>query len=239
MYSENVSIIRSSVDVSGNVHRQQTAVPAAQHWLVSALAGRPETLAFGLSILLVNVPLLVGSCLRALMFQPEAVYHGQWWRLLTHPFVHVTWYHLLLDGSAFFILYHSLIESSIKRRLVYVVGGAAGSLVAAWSSPGAASGLCGLSGIAHGLMAISALELVSTQPPYSAEWRVGLGTFIFVVAKGGYEAISGRMFFAFLDFGLLGDPNSVAHAGGIVGGLLVLLLCRCLRWQSNTKFFRQ
>ncbi len=230
MYPENVSSIRPSVEVSGNVYRQQTAVLTAQHWLATALARRPEMLAFGFLILLVNIPLLGGFFLRSLTFQPDAVYQGQWWRLLTHPIVHVTWYHLLLDGSAFLILYHSLIERSLGRRIAYVMGGAAGSLIAAWTSPSSASGLCGLSGIAHGLMAVSALELVSTQPGSSAEWRVGLGTFILVVAKAAYEAISGRMFFGFLDFGLLGDPNSVSHAGGIVGGLLVLSLGRC--WQS-------
>jgi rhomboid family GlyGly-CTERM serine protease len=194
-------------------------------------------LAFGSLIFALNLPLLFGSGWHALMFQPEAVRHGQWWRLLTHPFVHVTWYHLLLDGSAFFILYHSLIELSLGKRLAYLVGGAVGSVTAAWASSGSASGLCGLSGIAHGLMAVSALELVSSQPSHSAEWRVGLATFAFVVGKAMYEALSGHMFFAILDFGLLGDPISVSHAGGIVGALVLMLACRCVRWNAST-FFR-
>jgi hypothetical protein len=73
-------------------------------------------------------------------------------------------------------------------------------------------------------MAVSGLELVARHPPRSAEWRLGLITFILVAAKAAVEALSGRMFFAFLEFGMLGQPVAVAHAGGIIGGLLALAL---------------
>ena len=129
-------------------------------------------------------------------------------------------------GSAFFILHHSLLEKNLLRRLAYVCAAAAGSLLFSWAGPNSAYGLCGLSGTAHGLMAISALELVSTQSPHSPEGRVGLGAFYFVVGKAAYEAVTGHMFFAFLDFGLLGNPISVAHAGGIIGALAIMLLSR-------------
>jgi rhomboid family GlyGly-CTERM serine protease len=181
---------------------------------------RPELIVVFVLLLLLNAPVLIGSCWHSLIFQPEAVGQGQWWRILTHPLVHVTWYHLLLDGSAFLILYQSLLETSILRRLAYVLAAAGGSLVAAWTSPAAGNGLCGLSGIAHGLMAVSALEITATQPPGSPERRVGLASFILVVAKAAFEALTGRMFFAFLDFGLLGSPVAVSHAGGIVGALI-------------------
>jgi len=191
---------------------------------LSVLRHRPELLFFALAICVANAPLLTGHWWQALTFQPEAVRAGQWWRLLTHPFVHVTWYHLLLDGAAFFVLYVGLLEKSLGRRLACILGAAIGSLAAAWSSPTAAMGLCGLSGVAHGLMAISALELLSARKPHSAEWRVGLATFALVVGKAAYEALAGRMFFAFLDFGLLGSPVSVSHAGGIMGGITMSLI---------------
>jgi rhomboid family GlyGly-CTERM serine protease len=198
---------------------------AIKHTLLPAFIRRPEMLLFSLLILVFNAPLLVGSCWHVMMFHPEAVRQGQWWRLFTHPWVHLTWYHLLLDGSAFFILYHSLLEKNLLRRLAYVFAAAAGSLLFSWAGPNSAYGLCGLSGTAHGLMAISASELISTQQPNSPEWRVGLAAFGLVVAKAAYEAITGHMFFAFLDFGLLGKPISVAHAGGIIGALAMMLLC--------------
>jgi rhomboid family GlyGly-CTERM serine protease len=198
----------------------QTASHAA------ALFRRPELLLFTVLLLVFNSPILAGSCWRSMIFQPGAVQGGEWWRLFTHPFVHVTWYHLLLDGTAFLTLYHSLIEASVVRRLTYVFAAGAGSLLLSWSAAPAisTSGLCGLSGIAHGLMAVSALELVASQPPGSAERRIGLIGFGLVVGKAVVEAFSGRMFFTCLHFGLMGDPVAVSHAGGIVGGLAAMLL---------------
>ena len=175
---------------------------------------------------LFNIPVLTGSCWHSMIFQPGAVQSGEWWRLFTHPFVHVTWYHLLLDGAAFLALYHSLIEASAFRRLLYVLAAGAGSLLVSWvTAPGMSTGgLCGLSGIAHGLMAVSALEMVGGQPPGSTERRIGQISFVLVVGKAAVEALTGRMFFTFLHFGLMGDPVAVSHAGGIIGGLCAMLL---------------
>ena len=178
-----------------------------------------------------NIPVLTGSCWRSMMFQPGAVQSGEWWRLFTHPFVHITWYHLLLDGAAFLALYHSLIESSVVRRLLYVLAAAAGSLCVSWvTAPGMqTSGLCGVSGIAHGLMAVSALEMVGGQPPGSAERHIGQISFLLVVGKAAVEALTGRMLFAFLYFGMVGDPVAVSHAGGVIGGLVAMLLLKRAR----------
>jgi hypothetical protein len=139
--------------------------------------------------------------------------------------VHLTWYHLLLDGTAFLSLYWSLLERRIFVRLAYVAAATAGSLVASWvASPAIfTNGLCGLSGIAHGLMAISAIEMLGGD---DTEKKIGWITLIFVLAKGAFEAITGRMFFGFLDFGMLGSPVAVSHAGGIIGGLAMILLVR-------------
>jgi rhomboid family GlyGly-CTERM serine protease len=176
-------------------------------------------------ILLLNFPVLAGRCFRSLMFEPGSVAGGQWWRVLTHPFIHVTWYHLLLDGTAFMSLYASLIEPRVFRRLIYVAAGATGSLVlsAATAIPGSGFSLCGLSGIAHGLMAVSAIEMITSQGADAVERRIGWITLVMVVGKAAIEAVTGHMFFAFLDFGLLGSPVAVSHAGGIVGSLLAML----------------
>ena len=166
-----------------------------------------------------------------MMFQSGAVQNGEWWRCFTHPFVHVTWYHLLLDGAAFLALYHSLLEVSAVRRLIYVLAAGAGSLCVSWVIAPAmsTSGLCGISGIAHGLMAVAALEMVGGQPPGSTERRIGHISFFLVVGKAAVEALTGRMFFTFLYFGLVGDPVAVSHAGGIIGGLLAMLLLKRAR----------
>jgi hypothetical protein len=137
----------------------------------------------------------------------------------------------LLDGAAFLALYHSLIESSVFRRLLYVFAAGAGGLCVSWATaPGMpTSGLCGISGIAHGLMAVSALEMVGGQPAGSAERRIGQISFLLVVVKAAAEALTGRMFFAFLYFGMVGDPVAVSHAGGIIGGLLAMLMLKRAR----------
>lgn len=189
---------------------------------------RPEMLVFVALTILCSGPVLFGTVWNAMIFQPAAVQGGEWWRLVTHPFVHVTWYHLLLDASAFFLLYHGLLEGSVARRLAFVFGSAAGSLLFSWLAAPAIEthGLCGLSGIAHGLTAISAVELMANQPRNSTEWRVGAFTLALVVGKGVYEAITGHILFGFLYFGMVGHPVSVSHTGGIVGGLLAMLLMR-------------
>jgi rhomboid family GlyGly-CTERM serine protease len=189
---------------------------------------RPEIPVFVALILLFSAPALIGSFSPALIFQPDAVCAGEWWRLLTHPFVHVTRYHLVLDGAAFILLYKSLIEPSVRRRLAFVVAAGVGSLGVSWlAAPGiAATGLCGLSAIAHGLMAVSAVEMLAHHPRHSAEWRIGLASFLIVVGKAALEAASGQALFGFLYFGRMGDPIAVSHGGGIVGSLLALLLLR-------------
>jgi membrane associated rhomboid family serine protease len=112
--------------VADSVSRREERSPFASVRL--ALGRRPELIVFLALLALFNLPLLTGSCWRSMMFQPGAVQSGEWWRIFTHPFVHVTWYHLLLDGAAFLALYHSLIESSVFRRLLYVLAAGAGGL---------------------------------------------------------------------------------------------------------------
>src|SRR6185436_16436881 len=73
--------------------------------------------------------------------------------------------------------------------------------------------------IAHGLMVISALELMSEREDRTLFW-MGLACFVMVVLKSAFEAFSGRMLFTFLDFGMVGYPVAVTHAGGVLGGLL-------------------
>jgi rhomboid family GlyGly-CTERM serine protease len=198
-------------------------------------SSRPEIFVFIALIAIFSGTTLVGACWQSMAFQRDAVAHGQWWRVLTHPFVHLTWYHLLLDATAFITLFAGLLDKSLLRRLGFVLGGAAGSLIfscSAFTSP--QQTLCGLSGIAHGLMAVSALEMTASND--SGLKRLGWISFGLVVVKAAFEAGTGRMFFAFLDFGLLGDPVAVSHAGGVIGSLSMLFLLNCLRWNRLFRF---
>jgi rhomboid family GlyGly-CTERM serine protease len=190
-----------------------------------SLKQRPELAVFGLLLAMFNWPVLGGSFSHSMVFSPAAVESGEWWRLFTHPWVHVTWYHLLLDGVAFLVLYQSLAEVSALRRLSCVLAAGAGSVIVSWLGSPAIStvGLCGLSGIAHGLMAVSAVEMATAGGSDATQRRLGWITLSLVVSKAAIEAVSGRMFFTFLHFGLMGEPVAVSHAGGIVGGLMAMV----------------
>ena len=186
---------------------------------------RFELRALAAIIVLLNLPLLHGACAVDMIFLPGRVAAGEWWRIFTHAFVHVSWYHLLLDGTAFLILYQGLVGRSGFERMGYVLACGTGSLLASlWSAPIIQThGLCGLSGIAHGLMAISALDRMNGRTDKTLQ-RAGAATFIIVVAKSIIEAATGRIVFESLHFGALGSPVAVCHAGGVLGGLVVMVI---------------
>ena len=175
-------------------------------------------------ILAANTHLVTGNLSASFVFFPSAVASGQWWRLITYPFVHVTWYHLLLDAGAFILLYKELSHNTPAIRFFYVISSAAFSLGAAvLSSPIIDQlGLCGLSGIAHGLMAVSALEMMRKKQ----DFRTGLVCLLLVVSKSIYEALTGEVLFSFLHFGLYGTPLAACHAGGVLGGIVAYYISR-------------
>jgi rhomboid family GlyGly-CTERM serine protease len=178
----------------------------------------PSVLALCALIALANTHLLGGALGPSLIFMPDAVVTGEWYRLLSFPFVHVTWYHLLLDAGAFLLLYKEIEDTRLRDRITYLTLCGGLSLAAAWiASPLIDEvGLCGLSGIAHGLMAIAALRMMQR----GDERKMGLAMFVVVVLKAMYEALTGTVMFEFLHFGLCGSPVAVSHAGGVLGGIL-------------------
>ena len=54
---------------------------------------------FVLIVAICNLHLLLGRDPTSLIFDTARVADGQCWRIVTHPFVHVSWYHLLLDSA--------------------------------------------------------------------------------------------------------------------------------------------
>lgn len=177
---------------------------------------------FSAAILLLNTPLFFGLSQPSLMFFPSAIANGEWWRLTTHPFVHVSWYHLLLDATAFLVIYQGLMEKRLCFRLSYVAATAVGSLLTAlWAAPVIEQlGFCGLSGVAHGLMAVSALEWIVFSKNDKLVSRLGMLSFVIVITKCLWEAATNQPLVGFMHFSLMGTPIVVCHAGGVVGGVL-------------------
>ncbi|EAT14776.1 rhombosortase [Desulfuromonas acetoxidans] len=155
----------------------------------------------------------------ALMFDASAVASGQWWRLFTWPWVHVSGYHLLIDGLTFVLLYHGL----HARRFMFLLWTVVGSLVVPLlvSRVIYVYGLCGLSGVAHGLMAVSCLELMK-----NSDSRVIGGLFLAaLVGKTVWEVATGNVVFHHLHLGDIGHPVVTTHLGGLLGGLAAFAVC--------------
>ncbi|MDY6990878.1 MAG: rhombosortase [Thermodesulfobacteriota bacterium] len=187
-----------------------------------------ELIAFSLIILLLNCPLIWGHHFDTMVFLPESIRTGQWWRIISHPFVHLTWYHLLLDAGAFLLLYHGLKEQDRLMRIVYVIACGAGSLLLSlWISPVvSAQGLCGLSGIAHGLMAVCALEGMGNKSHARRDRLIAAVMFAVVVGKSVLEVLNNEVLFQFLHFGMMGQPVAACHAGGVLAGIITFQTMR-------------
>jgi rhomboid family GlyGly-CTERM serine protease len=181
-----------------------------------------ELAAFAIFLLAINLPLFFGGSTGAFSYSAHGVASGEWWRLLTHPFVHVTQYHLYLDGAAFLILYHGLADVSCLRRLgaLFVIAAASLATACLASPLIEAHGLCGLSGIAHGLMAISTLETCAAPSNDRLGRQLSAIAFLALVAKCLFELLVDGALFASLHFGSVGVPIVACHAGGVIGALL-------------------
>lgn len=171
------------------------------------------------ALLLVNSGLLLGrGPAAALAFDPGRVAAGEWWRLLSWTLVHVSPYHLLLDGSAFLLLYLGLEEKQAGRKLLLVAASALGALLLPVLMDGRLRqvGLCGLSGVAHGLAVISALEMLHHRSQKTLG-RLLLGG---LALKLAWELGSGQVLLQGLHLGDIGLPIVATHVGGALGGLL-------------------
>jgi len=138
----------------------------------------------------------------------ERVAAGEYWRLLTAPWLHGGVDHLVGNGIALFIL-GMLCEAAFGRAqfvLLYVLSGLAGSLgslaVSVGPSVGASGAIFGLQGAAIMLFRLYRDRLLVR------DRRVG-----FVLLVWAIYSIAGGLMQPFIDNG--------AHIGGAVGGALI------------------
>ena len=180
---------------------------------------QPEIRFWLVLLTLINLGLLLGNTPAFnLTFDPAAVAKGEWWRIFSWPFVHVSRYHLLIDGAAFLLLYAGLEERRLAKRALLVISAAAGSLLLplAIDLQIQQLGLCGLSGVAHGLAAVSALEMLR----HTSQQRLASALLIGLLLKIAWELWTGTAFLQGLHLGDIGQPIVATHAGGVIGGLL-------------------
>ncbi len=172
-----------------------------------------------------NYPLFQGDFSAQLLFMPDLVANGEWHRIFLAPFTHVSWYHLALDSAAFLLLWNGLQENRYWGRHIYFIGCWLGSIVLPLilSSNIYSIGLCGLSGIAHGLFAVTALEMIFHQRNESSK-TLGKVLLTGLLAKSGWEMLAGGKVVSALHFGEVGVPIVTSHFGGIIGGCLAFSL---------------
>jgi len=187
---------------------------------------------FIIILIVCNLHLFFGTSISPLIFNKKLVADGEWWRIITHPFVHVSWYHLLLDSTAVALLWHEINLHSFLKKLFVAVSAAAGSLLTAllFSPFIAQSGYCGLSGLAHGLMFFLGLLWLRESLAMGRQTRGKLvksaAGILFILAGGGksiVEVVTGSVIFAQLHMGDLGVPIVHAHLGGVLGSFAAFI----------------
>jgi len=168
---------------------------------------------------LVNLPLAAGMPPSLFRFDEGLVLRGEWWRLATHALAHVSLYHLLLDGVVF-LLFLGELPGGAGRRVAGVVFLALCGLAGAWAwNPGLGEiGLCGLSGVCHGLGVAAGTRWIA-----SAKDRATLGfglvwTLICLLKPAG-EMLLGQNLLGRAHLGEVGIPVPECHLGGALGGV--------------------
>ena len=171
-------------------------------------------------LLLLNHGLWSGTITSTLVLTPNANL-ATW---LLHPFVHVSLYHLLIDGIAFLFLYVTLRAEGWRVTLLGILFSGLGSgLIASLRPDFTALGLCGLSGMAHGMSALTSLHWIE-QSKEKSERVIGLVTLVLLISKSAYEIATHRMLFMSWHLGELGTPLAEAHVGGVLGGCVAWLV---------------
>jgi membrane associated rhomboid family serine protease len=187
---------------------------------VDIIKEKPELILYCAVIGFMNISLLQGRCAETFIFDPYNS-SSHWWQAVTCVFVHVSWYHLLLDAGMFVWLYTQLREKTFWGRCLYLLGSWAGSMIIVWATmPSLVSrGFCGLSGIGHGLMMIWLIELATDNVKQRKNDVIVWIAMVAVLGKSIFEALTGKMLFGQLHSSLLGSPVGVSHIGGIIGGV--------------------
>ena len=126
--------------------------------------------------------------------------------------------------------FNRVFQYQSKKRYLYLAACAAGSLIfpLLFSKMIYSNGLCGLSGMAHGLMIIAALEMIENKQTKIIGWIA----FSAVIIKTTIELTVSPEALLFLHFGNVGIPVAECHAGGIIGGLITFYFLEC----SNKEF---
>jgi membrane associated rhomboid family serine protease len=193
-----------------------------------ALAGAPvTTILIGLNILIfvagiADRYLTGGFFFSALSLDRGHLLAGQWWRLLTHAFLHAGILHLAVNMAALWFT-GPLVErvlGTVRYLLLFLAGAVAGGLLQTLTSPsdrdlvGASGAVCALlAGFATLFPRLRITALILFVIPI----RMNASTLGWIIAVSSL---------AFWILGIEPEIGHLAHLGGAVAGCLLCLLFR-------------
>jgi rhomboid protease GluP len=132
---------------------------------------------------------------------------GQWWRLFTSCFIHISIFHLLMNSYALLIIGAQLEPLLGKARFLaaYLFTGIASSIVSLWwhdmtISAGASGAIFGLYGVFLAMLTTNIIEK-------SVRKQLLSSILVFVAYN--------------LLYGMKGGIDNAAHLGGLLSGLLI------------------
>ena len=146
-------------------------------------------------------------------YPPAVLGQGEWWRLLTSMFLHIGFFHLLLNGWALYQLgsLFELMMGSLNMLLVYFVSGVAGSAASLFFTQGLSAGA---SGAIFGVLGALIAFLLRHRGRLNSFGTSLLG-----------QLVIWALINVFIGFTTPGIDNA-AHLGGCAAGFLLGLVLR-------------
>jgi membrane associated rhomboid family serine protease len=185
--------------------RLEATISQRRHAVWLSAQPSPYTQLLGYCIIAVGITEMISrKAIPAAGLVKAAVRHGEIWRMVTAPFLHVSYMHFAFNYGAL-LAFGRLVETHVRGRWVPVVfcataicGSAASVMLLTKTSVGASGGIMGL----LGFLAVIGYSRRNEFPLGFQElvWRDVIGT-----------AVLGLVGFAFID--------NAAHAGGFLSGM--------------------
>ena len=164
-----------------------------------------------------NTHLIYGNFPKYACFFPDNLFSIKFYTIFTHAFIHVSWYHLTLDLSAFLIIV-SVLNGTLINKIIYFLVTMTGSLIgASFYKNIDIYGFCGLSGIDHGLFIIICLQMITNGK------KTGYIPLLFLIIK-----IAFNLYFNLngisIHQGFVATPLLQSHIGGVVAGIAAKIM---------------
>jgi rhomboid family GlyGly-CTERM serine protease len=152
---------------------------------------------------------------QALAYQRQAIAAGQWWRLLSGNFVHLSWWHLFFNvlslGLLALLCPERLPMAEWLRRIVAL--GAGMSLGLYWLAPGVSS-YVGLSGMIYGMFALGFGRQALQRD------EIGIACLAFILVRIGWELWAGA---SAAEVRLIGPVVPLSHLYGVASAAIYAL----------------